>query len=118
VPGKELAQVFACLTHCEILPEQTLDRIRNLGRGTAISNGPRRRLMQTERSTHAEVIRVNQTSLDFYFFAVNANVGNPVLSAAIGASRNVQLEVLIEARQTLFEFSYQPAGKTFRLRDC
>src|ERR1035441_5176704 len=83
VPGKELTQVLACLTRGEILAEQPLDRIRNLSRRTAISHGPRGRLMQTERSTQAKVIGIDEMAVDFHFFAINANVGNPVLSATV-----------------------------------
>src|SRR5208337_214328 len=117
VPGKELTQVLACFTHAEILPKQSFNRIRNLRRRAAISDGPRGRRMQTECSAKAEVIGIDETSLDFHFLAINANVGNPVLSATVRASRNVQLQVLIETRQTLFQFFYQPAGKALRLRD-
>src|ERR1019366_8694095 len=86
VPGKELTQVLACLTRGEILPEQPLDRLRDLGRKAAISHGPCGRLMQTECSANAEVIGIDETSLDFHLFAINAYVGNPVLSATVRAS--------------------------------
>src|SRR6266851_7838916 len=117
VPGKELTQVLARLAHGEILLKQSLDRIRNFSRRAAISHGPRGRLMQTERSTDAEVIGIDDTAVDFHLLAINANIGNPVLSATVRASGNVQLQVLIKARQTLFEFFHQPAGKALRLRD-
>src|ERR1700682_4706084 len=97
VPGKELTQVLAGLTCGEILPQQSLDRIRNLSRKAAISHGPRGRLMQAERSAKAEVIGIDEAPVDFHLLAINANVGNPVLSATVRASGNVQLQVLIEA---------------------
>src|SRR5258708_6173339 len=117
VPGKELTQILVGLTRSEILPEQSLDRLRNLSREAAISHGPRRRLMQTQRSAQAEVIGIDETSVDFHLLAINANVGNPVLPATVRASRNVQLQVLIKAWQTLFQFLDQPAGEALRLRD-
>src|SRR5713101_3645818 len=120
VPGKELTQVLVGpvgLTHGEILPEQSLDRFRNLSRKAAISNGPRGRLMQAERSAQAEVIGIDETPVDFHLLAINANVGNPVLSATVRASGNVQLQVLIKARQTLFQFFHQPAGEALGLGD-
>src|SRR3981189_1135897 len=49
VPGKELTQVLVGLTCREILPKQSLDRFRTLGRKAAIPHEPRRRLMQTDR---------------------------------------------------------------------
>src|SRR5258708_408470 len=117
VPGKELTQILVGLTRREIVPEQSLDRLRNLSRKAAISHRPRRRLMQTERSAQAEVIGINETSVHFHLLAINANVGNPVLSATVRASRNVQRQVLIKAGQTLFQFLDQPAGEALRLRD-
>src|ERR1700675_4071818 len=98
VPRKELTQVLVGLTCGEILPEQSLDRIRNLRRKAAISHGPRGRLMQTERSAQAEVIGIDDAAVDFHLLAINANVGNPMLSATVRASGNVQLQVLIETR--------------------
>src|SRR5208337_3504145 len=93
VPGKELPQVLTRRTRREIMPQQSLNRIRNLGRKAAISHGSRRRLMQTERSAKAEVIGVDESPIDLHFFAVDADVGNPVLSATVRASRNVQFQV-------------------------
>ena len=94
--GKKPAQILACLTGGEILPEQSLDRIRNFSRRAAISDRPRRRLMQTERSANAEVIGIDELPVDLDLLALNANVGNPVLPATVRASRDVQLQVLIE----------------------
>src|SRR5271166_6942773 len=73
--------------------------------------------MQAERAADAEVIRVDEMAVDFHFLAVNADVGNPVLSATVRASSHVQLQVLIETGQALFEFFHQPAGETLCLRD-
>src|SRR5438309_3979693 len=117
MPRKELTQVLVGLAHGEILPEQSLDRIRNLSRRAAISHGPRGCLMQTERSAKAEVIGINKATVDFNLLAINANIGNPVLSATVRASGNVQFQVLIEAWQTLFQFFHQPAREALRLRD-
>src|SRR4029077_1071235 len=117
VPGKELPQVLVGLACGEILPEQSLDRIRNLSRKAAISNRPRGRLMQTERSAKAEVIGIDEAAVDFHLLTINANVGNPVLSATVRASGNMQLQVLIETWQALFQFFHQPAGEALGLRD-
>ena len=47
--------------------------------------------------------------------AFDTDVGNPVLAATIGASGDVQFQVLLEARQPFLEFLHQPAGKTLGL---
>ena len=87
----KLTQVLARMTRREILPQQPFNRPWNLGCRAAIPDGPRRRLMQTERSANAEVVSVEKSPIDLYLFAIEANVGNPVLSATVRASRNVQL---------------------------
>ena len=73
--------------------------------------------MQAERAAHAKVVSVDQTAVNFLLFAIDANVGNPVLSATVGASGDVQFQVLIEARQTIFQFFDQPTSKALRLGD-
>jgi hypothetical protein len=50
-------------------------------------------------------------------FAFNADVRNPMLAAAVGATSHVELQLLIESRQPFFKFINQPARKTLGLRD-
>src|ERR1700680_121794 len=99
VPNKEPAQVFARFALCQVLSQQALERIRNFRRGAAISDWPRRGLMETERSTHAEVVGVHHAVLNFDFFTLNPDVSDPMLAATVGASGNVQLQMLIETGQ-------------------
>src|SRR5216684_1925277 len=88
VPGKELTQILVGMTCGKILPEQPLDRFRNLSRKAAISHGPRRRLMQTERPADAEVIGIDEAAVDFHLLTNDSNVGNPVLSSTVRPSGN------------------------------
>src|ERR1039458_6125342 len=117
VPGKELTQVLASLARGQILPQQSFDGVRNLGRRAAISHGPRCRLMQTERSAQAKVIGIDHATVDFDLFAVDADVGNPVLSATVGAAGDVQFQMLIEAGEAVFQLFHQPAGEALCFRD-
>ena len=55
--------------------------------------------------------------MDFDLLAFNADVGDPVLPATVGASGDVQLQVLIEAGQALFQFFDQPAREALRFGD-
>ena len=56
-------------------------------------------------------------SVDFHFLALDADVGDPVLTATVGASGYVQLQVLIETGQTLFQFFDQPAREALGFGD-
>ncbi len=73
--------------------------------------------MQAERSAHAEVVGIDQAVVDFDLLALNADVGDPVLAATVGASGDVQLQVLIESGQTFLQFFHQPARETLGFGD-
>jgi hypothetical protein len=89
VPRKELTQILAGLASAEVLPKQPLDGMGNLGCEAPVSDRPRCRLMQAERASQAEIVRVDQAALDFHLLAIDANIGNPVLSATVGATGDV-----------------------------
>src|SRR5262252_2666688 len=57
---EEASQVFARLAFGEIPAEQPFQSVRDIRSETAISDRPRRRLMQTERSAYAEVVSIGQ----------------------------------------------------------
>src|SRR5579862_34052 len=118
VPRKEAPQIFARLPRSEVLPQQSLDRSRNLGCEAAISHRSCRCLIQAERASDTEVIGIDEAAVDFHLFPVDADVGDPVLAATVRASRDVQLEVLIEAGKTLFQFLNEPTSEALSLRDC
>ena len=51
------------------------------------------------------------------FFALEADIGNPVLAAGIRAAGNIYFERLIEFGDALFEFFDEPAGEGFCFSD-
>ena len=65
--------------------------------------------MQPESAAHTEVIGIEQAVADLDFLAFDANVSNPVLATTVGASCDMQFQVLVKAGQALFEFLNQPA---------
>src|SRR5271166_3529217 len=73
--------------------------------------------MQPQRSSNAEVVGVEKAIVYFDLLALNADVRNPMLAATVRASGDMQFHVLIESRQTLFEFFHQPAREAFGLGD-
>ena len=98
-----------------ISAQQAFECSRHFRGRAAIANGPRGCLMQAQRSAHAEVVRIDHPVAGLDLLAFNADVGDPVLPATIRASRHMQLQLLIEAGQTLFQFLNQPSRKTFGL---
>ncbi len=71
--------------------------------------------MFTHGSTKAEVKSVGQLALMLDLLSLEPNVRNPVLPATIGATGHVQLQLLIELRQTLFHLINQPPCKALGL---
>ena len=49
--------------------------------------------------------------------AFNANISNPMLAAAIRTASNIELELLIEAGDPLFELVNDPSRETLCLGD-
>ena len=50
-------------------------------------------------------------------FAFDADVGDPMLAAAVGAAGYVELELLVESRQALFQLFDKPAREALGLGD-
>ena len=94
----------------QIIPQQPLDRLGHQRRRAAIAHRPRNAGMFAHRSAQAEVERVGQLAFVLDLLAFEANVGDPVLAAAVRAACDVQLQLLIELRQPLFELIHQPAA--------
>src|SRR5216684_4097567 len=117
VPRKEPAQIFAGVALRRVAREQALNRLRNLVGHAAVANGPAKTGVFAYVSAQAEVVGVFKFAADFDFFAFEANIGKPVLTTAVRASRHVQLDLLLESGQPLFQFFHQPARKRFGFRD-
>ena len=68
-----------------------------------------------DRPAHAEIKGVHHSAVVLDLLALKPYIGDPVLSAAVGASGHVQLELLVETRQTLFELFHKPPRESLGL---
>ncbi len=109
-------QIFAGLAQFDIRGEQARDRVRNLGSGAAVADGTGNALILAERAAEREIERVDDVLALLDLFAFEADIGDPVLAAGIGAAGDVELELLVELRDALLEFVDEPAGEALRLR--
>src|SRR5215831_9195852 len=91
VAREELPQVLARFAQELIIVEQTLDGVRNLAGYAAIAHGPRDRLVFAYSAADTEVIGVNQPSVLLDLLAFKTEIGNPVLTATVGASGDMKL---------------------------
>ena len=115
--GKVSAQVFSRPPRLQITAQQPFQRIRHLGCQATVSYRSGDLLMQADRTAYAKVVGVFQFALVLDLLAFHPNVGDPMLSAAIGAASHVQFELLVEAGQPLFELIDNPTGKALGLGD-
>src|SRR5271170_8221527 len=96
MPRKKLAKVFVLRTFALIRREQALDGVRNVGCGAAVANGSRNGGELPEAAAYAEVVGIDHLAVDSDFLAFNADVGDPVLAATVGAAGDVEFQLLIE----------------------
>ena len=111
------AEIFVCVARGEIGFEQTFDGLRDIFRGAAIADLPRNAGVLANGAAYAEVVGIDEIRALLDFFAFEADVGDPVLAASVGAAGDVQFERLIEFRDALFEFFDEPAREGFGLSD-
>src|SRR5579862_4769777 len=117
VARKEATQILSGFALGEIAAKKPLQRVRNVRRRAAVADRPRRCLMQAECSANAEIIGVDQAVVDLDLFPLNADVGDPVLTATVWAACYMQLQMLIESGQALLQFLYQPTREALGFGD-
>ena len=99
----------------EVRPEQALHRGRHLGGGDTVADGPRDRLVPPDGPPHAEVVGVDEGSVDASLLPLDPDVGDPVLPTAVRAAGDVELDVLVEAGEAVLQLVDQPGGEALGL---
>src|SRR5579864_1563095 len=115
MPREESAQIFTRLAALVEPGEQPLDSIRNLGSGAAVANRPRDRRKLPDASANAEVIRIHHAAIHFDFFALDADISDPMLPATIRAAGDIEPQLLLEIGEALFKLLRKPSRKALRL---
>src|SRR4029077_1491305 len=108
-------KIFARLALLVEFVQQPVHGVRYFRRRAAIADRPRNRSELAHAPAETEVIRVDHTPIDLQLLALDADVRDPVLAAAIRASGDVQLELLLKSRQALIELLRKPTRQGFRL---
>ncbi len=68
-----------------------------------------------DAAADAEIVGVDHLAVGFDFLAFDADVGDPVLAAGIGAAGDVQAKVILIVGETLVKLLGEPAGVGFGL---
>src|SRR5881628_1759009 len=111
----ELAEVLGRQAVGQEGAQQALDRRGHVGRGQAETDGSCHGLMPADGAADAEVVGIDERPALLDLLAFDAEVGDPVLPAAVRAARDVDPQVLVEPRQPPLERLYEPTRKPFRL---
>src|SRR5262252_1680041 len=112
----ELPEVLPGASLGEEGSEEPLDRLRHLGGGDAIAHGAGHSGVRAHRAAHAEVVGVDQAPVDLQFLALQTQIGDPVLAAAVRAAGDVDLQVLLESGQPGLEIGHEAACEPLGLR--
>src|SRR5438128_12131415 len=73
--------------------------------------------MRPHGAADAEVVGVDHLPVHLGLLALEADVGNPVLAAAIRAAGDVELQVLLEAGQPRLDIVHEVAPEALGLRE-
>src|SRR5713101_643130 len=113
--GAERAEGLARAPLGEVDAQQALHRLGHRAGGNPVADGPGHRLVPADRAAHAEVVGIHQAAVHLDLLALDADVGDPVLAAAIGAAGDVDADVLLEAGQPRLQVFHEPAGEALGL---
>ena len=113
VAGQEILQRLGAAALLMEVGQEARDGAGDIGRGATIANGAGDGSNLADAAADAEVVGVHHFAVDFNFFAFEADVGDPVLAARVGAAGDVQLDVFLVAGEALVELFGEPARVRF-----
>src|SRR5580704_5357841 len=93
--------------------EQARDGVGDFFGGAAVANGAGDGGELAYAAAYAEIVGVDDFAFVLDFLALDADVGDPVLAAGVGAAGDVELDVFLIAGETVFELLGEPTGVGF-----
>lgn len=93
--------------------EQARDGVGDFAGGAAIADRTGDGGDLADTATDAEIVGIDHLAVGLDFFALDADVGDPVLAAGVGAAGDVEAKLLLIIGETVFEFFGEPAGEGF-----
>ncbi len=113
VASEEMLERFAGATIRLEGVEETRDGLRNLIGAATVADRTRDGSNVADTAADAEIVGVDKFAIDLDFFALDADVGDPVLTATVGAAGDVEFELMLEIGIAVFESFGKPAGEGF-----
>lgn len=93
--------------------QEARDGVGNFAGGAAIAYGAGDGGELANAAAYAEIVGVDHLAVLLDFFSFEADIGNPVLAAGVGAAGDVELDFLLIAWETFVELFGEPAGIRF-----
>ena len=93
--------------------QEARDGVGDFVGGATIADGPGDGGDLADAAAYAEVIGIDHFAVELDFFTFDADVGDPVLAAGIGAASDVESKLLLIIGETVFELFGEPAGEGF-----
>jgi hypothetical protein len=94
---QEFPEVLARFPKLLELGQEALNSVRHFAGVTTKTNRARKRLKLANSSANAEVVSVSHAAIHLQLLALNANVRNPVLATTVGATGDVELQLIVES---------------------
>jgi hypothetical protein len=111
VAGEEMLKRFTMAAIGLKCVKKARDGIGNFIGAAPEANGTRDGSDVANTAANAEIVGVDQFAIDLDFLALDADVGDPVLAATIGAAGDVQFELMLEIGIAIFESFGEPASE-------
>src|SRR5579862_370457 len=117
VAGEPGAEILIFPAALDVFAQEPLDSVRDKRSSATVADGTGDAGVLSYGSAQAKVVGIRQLAFMLDFLSFDADVGNPVLAAAVGTAGDMKPKLLIKLWQALFEFLDKPTGKAFCLRD-
>jgi len=117
VAGEEMLERFAGVAIGLERVEKPRDGVGNFIGAAPETNGTRDGSDVADAAADAEIVGVDKLAIDLDFLSFDADVGDPVLAATIGAAGDVKFDLMLEIGIAIFESLGEPASETLGFRE-
>jgi hypothetical protein len=117
VARQEMLEIFAGVAIGLERVQKAWDGVGNFIGAAPETNGTRYGSDVADAATNAEIVGIDKFAIDLDFLAFDANVGDPVLTATIGAAGDMQLELMLKVGIAFFESFGDPPSEVLGFRE-
>jgi len=110
VASQEFLQWLGVMAMGVEIREESRDGVRDFACGATEAYGAGDGGELAYAAAYAEIVGVDHLAVLLDFFAFEADVGDPVLAAGVGAAGDVEFDFFLIAGETLVELFGEPAG--------